>query len=100
VYKPHCYVCKTSLTVPSVVRLCEESHTPLQLGHKHQSAAQARHCTYQTLTAKPVANEDKSVSVTELTAAAHSGVPHDAGVMPPSWPSGQALWEITRVMGH
>ena len=41
-YKTHFYVCKTSLTFPSVVRICEESHTPLQLGHKHQKCSTSK----------------------------------------------------------
>ena len=37
--------------------------------------------TYETLTAKPVFMDDKTVSVMELIAAGHAvAVPHDAGV--------------------
>jgi hypothetical protein len=49
--------------------------------------------THQTLTVRPVSQSEATVSVMLLTAAAHVSMPHSSF-------SGQALCEMTRVMGH
>jgi hypothetical protein len=73
----------------------------LSTGHKHESPAHAMRYTYQTLTAKPVFMDDKTVSVMELIAAGHAvAVPHDAGVRSSPTPVGQALYGMAHVTGH
>ena len=59
--------------------MCAYDYTHLQVGHKHASK-DAKRCTYQTQTVKPVFMSDSTVLVMELIAAGHCvAVPHVAG---------------------